>query len=457
MGVSGLAFLMIYAGGLMAALMRGPIYGLCTYVLIMFLHPPSRWWGAGLPWVRWSLVAAVVSLLAYMLHPRKEEKVDSIWRYGVFVGYTILVIYMIVQSGWAIWPEKHLELLELYLKYLVMIFLFYRTIDSNEALRSLLWSFVLGSFYISWVAFTEHSGGRFEDFGGPDIGEANAGGLTLACAVFAGGALFLEGKRRTKLILLALMPFIVNGIILTSSRSATLALAVGGLLYLRFTPKVYRGITNFFAVLAVFGFLALASQDYLDRMSTLLYAGQDKDVVTESGQTYNASGSGRKETFLAQWEMFKANPLGHGHRGTAALSPLYLDDAFLTGPVGERARSSHNTFMTALVEHGVLGATIYAFMVLWVYTRLKRLVPVYRNRRDLRALMIPTLAAVLGGITVGDLFVDYFKYEPRLWFISMLFVMLRWARHEQRAEAEARAVAAQVAAPPRQQLAARGY
>ena len=64
MALTALAFLMLFFGGLLLAFAIHPRFGLYTYLAVFYVHPPSRWWGDMLPDIRWSLVAAVVALLA---------------------------------------------------------------------------------------------------------------------------------------------------------------------------------------------------------------------------------------------------------------------------------------------------------------------------------------------------------------------------------------------------------
>ena len=52
--MTAIIFLLLFAGGLGLCLFRHPIYGLYTYVAVFYLHPPSRWWAAALPDLRWS-------------------------------------------------------------------------------------------------------------------------------------------------------------------------------------------------------------------------------------------------------------------------------------------------------------------------------------------------------------------------------------------------------------------
>ena len=72
MSLTAIVFVGVYVACLGYALMRRPMYGLVAYLWAFYNHPPSRWWGDDLPTLRWSLIAAVVTLLALKLHAREE-------------------------------------------------------------------------------------------------------------------------------------------------------------------------------------------------------------------------------------------------------------------------------------------------------------------------------------------------------------------------------------------------
>jgi hypothetical protein len=67
MSVSALVFLLVYFTGLVLAFWM-PMAGLCAYLWAFYNHPGTRWWGADLPDLRWSLIAAAVTLVAYVMH-----------------------------------------------------------------------------------------------------------------------------------------------------------------------------------------------------------------------------------------------------------------------------------------------------------------------------------------------------------------------------------------------------
>ena len=129
----------------------------------------------------------------------------------------------------------------------------------------------------------------------------------------------------------------------------------------------------------------------------------------------------------AQWQMFEQHLMGCGHRCTAVLSPQFLDDSRLTGTGANRARSSHNSFMTMLVEHGILGGIFYVSLVLWVVRSIIKLRRQLKDYKGLLATLLSAVAAMLVAIIVGDLFVDYVLQEVRMWAIGLLMATLSLA------------------------------
>lgn len=423
MSLTALAFLGSYTTALLASLVRHPVYGLSMYVLMVFLDPGTRWWGANLPGIRWSLIAAIVTMLAYFKDSSRLNPVGTVPFKGIYVAAYVFVALLAIQLPFALLFAEHKGLLILFAKYLVITFLCLKILDSNDAIRIFLWAYIIGSFYFGWIAYADYTGGRFEGFGGVNVGEANAGGLTLAVAVFAAGPLFLTGTLMARIALIAMMPFIVNGIIVTQSRSAFLCLVAGGIVFIAFSPKRLRGRLMLLSALGGVLFLILADDYFWGRMSSLMHAGQaDVVVTTDTGNRYE-TGHGRLVIMEAQWEMFVDHPLGTGHRGTAALSPFYLPDAALTGHGANRARASHNTFFSVLVEQGFIGALIYIYLIWWSIKTVRYLSRHYGQRRDFDAALVPSIAAILCSIAVGDLFVDYLKFEPRIWFMGLALVM----------------------------------
>ena len=415
MSLTSLLFLAAYFSGCIAALVRHPIYGLITYVLMLYLHPPSRWWGEALPDLRWSLLAAAFTLLGVLMK-RKSLPTPPIMSHPVMVGLLAFVAWLGLQSVWALDRPMHMELLTIYVKYAVLLALIVKCLDSEEHVRLFLWAHVLGCFYLGWIVYSEYEGGRFEGFGGPDINEANAGALQIVTGIFAGSALFLATNWKGRAVLLGCMPFLVNALVATQSRSGFLAAGLGGVIFNFLAPKRYSKLIRVLSILAVVLFALLTNPQYWLRIGSLQYAGEEVEGVD--------TGAGRLVIMEAQWRMFLEYPLGCGHRCTASLSTRFLADEYLTGEGAERARASHNTVMSLLVEQGLPGVICYVVLLLWIIKKVLALRRRVRERADFQALFVPAMAAALAAITLGDMFVDYLKMEVRFWYVGLMIVML---------------------------------
>jgi len=159
-------------------------------------------------------------------------------------------------------------------------------------------------------------------------------------------------------------------------------------------------------------------------MRTLEATVDDNEQVDNSAET-------RVVLAHAQWQMFLDHPFGVGHRGTAVLSTHYLDEKWLTkdpnDPTGVAARSSHNTFLSALVEQGIPGAVIFLWMALWVAKSiftLKRFRDVAADQRSPIIIYGPAVAGAAVLVLVAGNFTDYLKTEVQIWMWSLLAAII---------------------------------
>jgi hypothetical protein len=417
--------MLAFATGSILALARHPIYGLMTYVAVFYIHPPSRWWGQGvLLNVRWSLLAATITLLALLLH--RTSNSAPVHRSGALWGFVALVAWIAIQTFWALDRQGHMDLLSIYIKFIFVIIMITKCIETEDHVKLFAWTHVAGCFYLGWLAFTSYSGGRLDGVGGPGIDEANAAALQMVTGILVAGSLFLAASWRTRTALVGMLSIMVNGLVTTVSRSGFLAILTGGIAYNLFAPKRFATGVRIASVLGVVLFALLTNDTYWSRISTIKLKGADIEGVD--------TGGGRLEIAAAQVRMFEGRPLGCGHMCTTVLSPSYLEERFLTNGF----RASHNTFMSMLVDHGIVGGAFYLLMLIWMFRSLRTLQRRLRGNEGFLALMVPAVAAVLMAITVGDMFVQYVKYEARIWFVSLVIVMLHMTSDES-ARAEGRA------------------
>lgn len=424
MSLTGLAFSLVFLAACGLALVRAPIYGLMAYTVVLFVQPPARWWGQGilLP-VRWALIAAIVTLLGLWIHrSRATSPVVPFLRQPFVIGYLLFTAWLVIQLPWELTGPNHWQMINYYLKYLLAMYLIYACVDTTDNLKWFLWAYVAGCLYLAWIAYSSYTGWRFDSFGGAGIGEANAGALAITTGVMIGASMFLAGDWKTRLVLLACFPFLVNGITSTVSRSGFLAILAGGVAFNVFTPLRWKPRVLVLSVLGAALFLMLTNQMYWDRIRSLQYGGEEVQGVD--------TGSGRLEIIRAQLRMFADHPLGCGHKCTDYLSSSYMNQEMLVQGVGER--SSHNSFLSMLVDHGVVGAAFYIAMLLWIYTALRRWSRISQGRDDFLRYLLPGLAASLASMTVADMFVPYMRYEIRFWLLTTTMVaidlMLRSAK-----------------------------
>jgi O-antigen ligase len=128
--------------------------------------------------------------------------------------------------------------------------------------------------------------------------------------------------------------------------------------------------------------------------------------------------------------MFLDHPLGTGHRGTAVLSPMYMDEKWLARSYENGqvvvGRSSHNTFFTTLSEQGVVGVALFSALVVWV---MMAGLKVFRLRNRVGDTTLPVIAAGLCGgvavVLVAGIGTDYLMTEVQFWFLAGLVCALR--------------------------------
>jgi hypothetical protein len=424
---SAAAFALLFVGCIVLAFVRGPIYGLGLYIAVFYIHPPARWWHYMLPDLRWSFIAGAVAVLAVFLH-RKELQTEARPWYKTTPGVALLlfVIWFWIQNLWALDPSLHFETSVQITKYVVAFYLVYRLATDPRRSTDILLLHVAGCAFLAALCFYvgRTGGARLDGVGGPGIDDANSLGMYLATGVAVGGMLLLTAAGWRRIALFIALPIILNGLFLTGSRGAFLGLVAGGSLLLFLCPPKRKGAFWAFAVLGLVAGLSLVDEKFVDRMFTI------KSAV-EVNEDIDASAEGRLVLIEAQTRMAMRYPHGAGFRGTAALSREYLDARWLSGAREEenRARSSHNTFMTVLVEQGIPGAIFYIWLTLWGVVVVARLKALQRLNLSME-LTTPAIACCAGIAVVwtAGQFTDYLISEVQFWLLALLAASLEQIR-----------------------------
>jgi hypothetical protein len=397
------------------AFRRHPIYGLYFYLATTYVFPPGRWWGYVFGDMRWALLSAGVTALAILLNRGKLAS-KPLWLAHPPVLLLILyVIWMGIQFPWALSFDDHLKGTSEFIKCLFSLWFVYRVVDSKENLRNLMFAHVLGCGLLGVYAQMQgREGDRLDGVGGPNLDDANTLGMFLVTGLMCGIGLLLTQKGWRRYVTLLALPVIANGVVLANSRGSFLGFVAGGLVLAFAMARQYRGMFWGLVLVGAIGLGSIVDQVFIDRMFTI------SDVTS---QDVDADTSARSRLFIAkaQIEMFLDYPMGSGFRGTAELSPRYIDPQWLTGTEGSASRSSHNTYLTTLAEQGLPGAVIYAFIVLWNVGAIFRVRRLNRPGGDPELM---TLGASLCGaiivILVAGVTADYLIKEIQFWLYAGL-------------------------------------
>ena len=440
MSLSAIAFLLAYVTLLGLTLLRGPAWGLAAYFLAYYRHPPSSWWGQDLPLIRWSFIAAWVMVAALAIHGASERGPSESplhspddrkpW-YATTPARLLLLLcaWMWLQTAWAIRPTDHLEGAFLYTKFVVLFAVLYQIINSPRRMETLFWFHVLGCFLWGLSAFSRDFHGRMELDLGPEGGDSNTIGYHLGTGVAFAGFLFVHfaGKRRWTAA--GMIPFILNGVMLTASRSAILSLLGGGVAAFALRPRQKTWVIVVAFLLSIpLGWRLSRSELIWDRLDTL----KQGVNITEG------SAASRIPVMYANLAMFRDHPFGVGYRGNMWIAPRYLDERYLAVmPTGERVRSAHNTFLAYLVDQGVPGGLFLICITFWAFRT------VFRLRRLDRDGLPPELSAYRAALGAAftmhftaSLFINLQRTETWLWMLAALAAleqMSRAAVSEQRA------------------------
>ena len=417
MAITALAFAAFFAAGLIAALLFRPIYGLYTYLAVFYLHPPSRWWGPMLPELRWSLVAAVVTLIAILIHREASPKKKQLSRSGIFVLVSLYVSWMWIQLAF-VPSSSHFEGVVLFTKYILLIYLIVKIVTTEKTFFGFCLANTLGCAYFGWLIWQASGVGRLDGVGGPGVDDSSTLGMQLGVGLFFGSFLLFQCKGKVRYLILLLLPIIANGVIQTETRGAVVGVMLGGLVTIFLKPKSIKKAYYGMAVLGLIGVLFAVNEAFLYRMNSMVAA------VNEQ-QEWDSSAESRIHVAKAQWKMFLDYPLGAGHQGTAFLSTSYIDSRWYA-ETGDRA--SHNTMLSVLVDQGLPGIILFSLLLMKIAGAL------FHNK-SLDTQGLPEwigiyrtmLAGALATIFGAGMFAQFLKAEVQIWCLALLIILVQFS------------------------------
>jgi hypothetical protein len=417
MALTSLLFLVAFGAGLLLCVLRHPVYGLYTYIAVFYLDPSSRWWGEQLPDLRWSFTAAAITFLCTLFRSGDPAR-RSVFSHAPVRIFMAFVALVLLQSPWALNQEEHAFAVSLFPKYIVVIYFFYALVNSIERLKGVLFAHAMGCFFLGLLAYGEYGGGRLDGIGGPGIGDANTLAVQLSTGAFAAFAVYLSGTGMMRWLSAASIPFILNTVVMTGARGGFLAIVAGALAFFLFRPPGKLKVIALYALIGATAFAYVANDFFWQRMRTI------PTDMNEAAQIEDGSVDSRLAIIEAQWQIFLDHPFGGGHRTTTALSYRYIDEAYHSAQGG---RSSHNTFMSTLVDQGFIGFLLWTSL-LWVLIRRVRRIRAQASDSPELAWLNATIAAGITVVTVAGMFYPLERLEVYVWLISLTCAAVSFTR-----------------------------
>jgi len=117
--LTGVLFMTLYLAGSVLAFVRHPIYGLMTYVGVFYLNPPCDG-GGRVTRSPLAVVASMVTLAAVLLRKEKCNNIP-IMRHGIMYLMIAFLLWIGIQSVWALDQDMHQEMISMYLKFMIVI------------------------------------------------------------------------------------------------------------------------------------------------------------------------------------------------------------------------------------------------------------------------------------------------------------------------------------------------
>ncbi len=409
-----LLFLMVFFGGIIAALVYSGTAAFIVYQMVYFLNPDNRWWSAAIPGLRYSMVTVLLMILVLAVKYGNYSSLSPWSKMPVFKYMIALVIMYFLAYLFAVNLPLHKSFTYEFTKLVIIMMIAYKLIYSERALTACLWAYVTGATYIGYLAWTtgRNDEGRVEGIGMVDAPDANDTAAALVPAAVILMYYAWMGSMKVRLLALFCGALIANGLVLINSRGSFLGVVVSlsiflfFMLFSRYQRKGQRAAAILLIVVGIGGALYVTDDLFWERMQTL----QSEDQ--------RVSGASRMTFWFVTFDMLDDHPMGVGVAGYQTLSPVYMDEQTRGGP---GLRAVHSTWFQGLAELGWPGLILFLLLLLSLY-RISRQTKRYLLEQENTEAYFKVLAleCALIGYLVAGTFIDRFRAEILYWMILFL-------------------------------------
>jgi len=275
------------------------------------------------------------------------------------VGHIVMALFVVLAALsylWSLFPEGTLVEAFSYVQLFTMVWLIWELAPGVQEQMHLMRAYVFGTF-VSGIdtlyLFLSHQESVYQRYAGAKL-DANDLGLIMALSVPMSYYLLIQNHGRMVWVYRVHLILAGTTILLTASRGATLATLVA-LAIVPLTQARLRGRQRVALVLTVLlligSVLFFVPETSWERLAT---------VPTEFEQ---GTFTGRTIIWKAGWEIFRAHPfVGIGANAFRVMVSRELAEPIRMGEA-DPAPPAHNTFLSVLVEQGVLGFAVFCGML----------------------------------------------------------------------------------------------
>lgn len=414
-----LLFLMVFFGGIAAALMYSSAAAFGVYQFVYLLNPDDRWWSASIPGLRYSLITSLLMLFVLALRYKELTAISPWFKHPTFKWILVLLALYVLALSFALVPVLHKRFLGDFAKLVVIVFVAYKLVNNEKSFDFVLWVYCIGCAYIGYLAWTvgRNNQGRVEGIGFSDGHDANGVAAVLAPSLVLMLYYFWQGSKKVKFLAALMGGVIANGLVLINSRGSFLAVVTSSAIFVlfmifsRFQKKGQRATAVFVIIFGISGALYVTDDLFWERMGTL------QDVSADEGRT---SGASRMEFWWATFDMIGDNPKGLGISGYELISSSYIRPDIIGGV---EHRAVHSSWFQLLSELGWAGL-IVMFFLLFSLLKMSRKAKKYVIANDDYQAYFKILAVecALVAYFVAATFIDRVRAEAFWWMV--LFVMI---------------------------------
>ncbi|MCH7814008.1 MAG: O-antigen ligase family protein, partial [Planctomycetes bacterium] len=403
-----------------------PMIGVVGYVAHYHIWPDEQWWGRDIAgWgLRYAFTIGLCLLIGMLLNKHKLKLGRSAmrgheWLLVAFWLVALISIFTGLDLTFRPYDHDHQRmLLDKLSKVILFCLMMSHLVTTLRRVDLLFWTLIIGTLYTGYQAWDaplwKFNRARLDGIGGPDFRESSYLGAHFAMMLPLVAIQFLRGGWKAKAFCAVVGGFAVNGLILTRTRAAFLAVCAGVLASLLLSLRGRRRKIFLYLLPGLLAGGYLSDAGFRERMRTIEANPGEED----------SSAANRLMIWRATGQMLLDHPLGVGAGNFRLAIGRYLPEF--------PRRDAHNTFLRCAAELGIFGIGLLAATILSAFACL------YRARRlawqcpynwQIRYYVYGLAVSLVIMLTAG-LFMTQLYIEEFWWMLTLPVCLLRAAELE---------------------------